>query len=159
MEKQCHLCLQIKLTTDFHRCESSSDGLQLVCKVCRRSQGKARYLLNKEKITAYTYKYRELNREKWLKYSAEYRKKNRLRIRVRAVLGKYKLTLEEYQRMFTEQKERCAICGIKDFSPKIDHNHKTGRVRGILCFNCNCALGAFKDDIVVLKSAIAYLRE
>ena len=159
MKKKCHLCLQIKPLIDFHKCKNNADGLQFVCKDCRRAQGRDRYKLKRDIIIAYTYKYRKLHRKKWLEYSEQYRIKNRLAIRVRAVLGRYNLTLEEYQNTFSSQEEKCAICGIKDFSPKIDHDHKTGKVRGILCFNCNCALGAFKDNISTLERAIEYLKK
>jgi hypothetical protein len=65
--------------------------------------------------------------------------------------------------MFAEQKGCCAICGVhqdnvtKRFS--VDHNHSTGKVRGLLCQNCNAGLGNFMDDISNLKSAIEYLEE
>ena len=53
----------------------------------------------------------------------------------------------------------CMICGLsfETRSKLIDHCHVTGVVRGLLCFSCNTALGHFKDDIDVLKSAIRYL--
>jgi hypothetical protein len=53
----------------------------------------------------------------------------------------------------------CMICGLsfRDRRKMIDHCHTTGVVRGLICFSCNTALGHFKDDIDVLKSAIRYL--
>ncbi|MEV4708088.1 endonuclease VII domain-containing protein [Actinoplanes sp. NPDC049316] len=51
----------------------------------------------------------------------------------------------------------CAICGGDD-PQHLDHDHRTGEVRGILCFNCNGGLGQFRDDPVLLADAIAYLK-
>ena len=60
-----------------------------------------------------------------------------------------------------EQKNMCAICGRKDESKVlcVDHDHKTGTIRGLLCNGCNVGLGNLKDDIQILQSAIAYLHK
>jgi hypothetical protein len=74
-----------------------------------------------------------------------------------ALKKKYNITLEEYNSMAHSQENKCAICG--DISGKlcVDHDHKTGEVRGLLCTNCNTSLGKFKDSIEILKNAISYL--
>lgn len=71
----------------------------------------------------------------------------------------YGLTLEQYNDMLVNQVGVCAICKEKpaDRRLSVDHNHKTGKVRGLLCRNCNTALGGFKDSVLILKSAIEYL--
>jgi hypothetical protein len=74
----------------------------------------------------------------------------------------YGITPDDYDRMLADQGGRCPICK-GDFSaqqraPHIDHDHYTGQVRAILCHHCNLMLGQAKDDIVVLQSAIDYLR-
>lgn len=74
----------------------------------------------------------------------------------------YNITLEEYDQMVGIQGGKCAICGGKNPNGKrlhVDHNHKTGKIRGLLCFECNTALGNMKDDIDILNKAITYLRE
>jgi len=53
----------------------------------------------------------------------------------------------------------CEICGRKDGLFRIDHDHKTGLVRGLLCHKCNIGLGCFDDNLELLKSAISYLEE
>ena len=76
-------------------------------------------------------------------------------------MASYGVTLEQWNEMFQAQGGRCAICGTHQCSTKksfsVDHCHKTGKVRGLLCQNCNTALGKFKDDEELLHSAIRYL--
>ena len=75
---------------------------------------------------------------------------------------KYGLTFAEFDKMLTEQNESCAICkspvaGGKSNRFMVDHDHKTGRVRGLLCKSCNIALGEVNDDLTTLKNMINYL--
>lgn len=75
-------------------------------------------------------------------------------------LGKYKLSVQDYERMLRIQDYRCKICGDEFKNPKhicIDHDHKTGRIRGILCTWCNSGLGFFKDEPNRLLKAATYL--
>ncbi len=73
----------------------------------------------------------------------------------------YNLTTEEYDVKLHFQNYSCAICNIhrddysKDFA--VDHCHETGKVRALLCNNCNVGLGFFKDSSSIIKKAIAYL--
>jgi predicted nucleic acid-binding Zn ribbon protein len=74
----------------------------------------------------------------------------------------YGITAEEYDALLAAQEGRCAICGSPDWPgkgnrPHIDHDHETGRIRGLLCNNCNTGLGQFKDDPQRLRAAIRYL--
>jgi hypothetical protein len=73
----------------------------------------------------------------------------------------YGITDDRYQEMVTDQGGRCLICKEPPSkkSLAVDHCHKTGKVRGLLCHMCNLALGGFKDNPELLKSAIAYLGE
>lgn len=75
-------------------------------------------------------------------------------------LKKYGMTHEEYLKMFEAQGGACSICGRTP--PKnrlaIDHCHKTGRVRGLLCGACNTGLGLFRDDVALLRAATQYLQ-
>jgi len=78
---------------------------------------------------------------------------------------KFNLTVEEYEKMLEAQEGKCAICGEKETMTRngkeprlsVDHDHKTGKVRGLLCNSCNNGLGRFKDDTDLIKKAIAYL--
>lgn len=73
------------------------------------------------------------------------------------------VTREEADRMTEERNNRCDICGNepsgKGHHPRlhVDHCHETGRIRGMLCGNCNIAIGHMKEDVEHLKKAIEYL--
>ncbi len=78
----------------------------------------------------------------------------------------YGITIEEYDKMLEEQNTVCWICGSKEIAKNkygnikklaIDHNHKTGKIRGCLCTKCNIGLGYFKDNPLVLIKAAKYL--
>lgn len=83
----------------------------------------------------------------------------------RHYMKSYGLKYEEVKELREEQGHLCAICGEEGFmmnkrvksALNVDHDHKTGEVRGMLCHNCNRALGLFRDSVERLKSAIAYL--
>jgi|ERR1700722_4220582 len=78
-------------------------------------------------------------------------------------LRAYGMTLEDYRRMVAAQGGLCAICRKKQLGDKrtkhshVDHCHKTGKVRGILCGNCNIGIGKFNDNPELLDRAAAYL--
>lgn len=77
----------------------------------------------------------------------------------------YGISADEYQFLLKKQQGLCAICGNpekKVFNGKlcnlaVDHNHETGKIRGLLCNACNVGLGSFRDDAETLKNAIDYL--
>lgn len=71
---------------------------------------------------------------------------------------KYGLTVAEKKKLVEKQKGRCAICEGK-FGMKlaVDHDHKTGEVRGLLCNNCNRGIGHLQENVDTLKNAIDYL--
>ncbi len=71
---------------------------------------------------------------------------------------KYNITLLEYDKMVEEQENKCAICHL--VKPLyIDHNHKTGQIRKLLCNNCNTLIGFANEDTQILNDAITYLRQ
>lgn len=73
-------------------------------------------------------------------------------------LKRYGITLEQYNRLLIAQGGRCKICD-KTEHLHVDHDHRTGKVRGLLCSNHNTGLGKFQDDIETLEKAIVYLKE
>lgn len=72
-------------------------------------------------------------------------------------LRKHGLTVDTYDQMLAEQGGVCAICKSDRTDFRIDHDHDTGRVRGILCNGCNAGIGMFLESIDSLESAVAYL--
>lgn len=93
----------------------------------------------------------------------QYRKKYSYNPKERNVLyqkkTKYGLTESEYKELFKTQDNKCLICGDSFDNTKafVDHDHLTGKVRGLLCTRCNSLLGMCKDNVDILKSAITYL--
>jgi len=79
----------------------------------------------------------------------------------------YGITIDDYRDMLDKQDHKCGICGGEGFTMKeehkvklvVDHDHQTGNVRGLLCHNCNRALGLFHDDPKALNKAIDWVSE
>ena len=81
--------------------------------------------------------------------------------RDKSLQARYKITQEEYDEWSKIQQHSCAICGEKS-SPKrlaVDHCHITGIIRGLLCSNCNRAIGLLKDNPRLLRGAADYLEK
>lgn len=91
-------------------------------------------------------KWRERNPED---YKATNRRQNLRRIGC---------TPELYEEMHKEQAGKCKICSIPKNKLCVDHCHSTGKIRGLLCDNCNHGLGKFKDNTKLLEEAINYLK-
>lgn len=72
---------------------------------------------------------------------------------------RYGITADQYQTMLDIQDGLCLICGDTMQQPCVDHCHKTGKVRGLLCGLCNTSLGGFGDSVKNLEAAISYLRK
>lgn len=74
---------------------------------------------------------------------------------------KFGINHDQYMLMLHEQNSVCAICEkpepVEGRSLSVDHDHETGRVRGLLCSNCNPGIGKFKESIDLLRKAVAYL--
>lgn len=134
---------------------------------------KKSYIKNRDKILARA-KHRYENDAEFRairnKRSLEWQRNNkeaRSKIARRAQLKlKYGITIEQYESFLQEQGGACAICKTTDAKSTtqhgffiVDHDHKTGDVRGILCERCNHLLGHARDNIETLRSAISYLEK
>jgi len=119
-KKRCTLCREVK---DFAAFDRSGNTHQTHCKPCR---------------AAYRKNLRQQNR----KWAREYDRRGNLR--------KYGITLEQWEALFDRQGRTCAICRRTEANGHgwhTDHCHATGKVRGILCHDCNFAIGAFERVI------------
>lgn len=132
--KTCKTCQTPKPIDQFYRHPGYSDGRFADCIVCVKAQGAAYRANNKSKIQQKDMRYR--------------------------VQKRYGIAADVYEAMVIEQDGKCAICRQPD--PRrllsVDHNHKTGKVRGLLCHSCNVMIGHAKDNPTLLETAAAYLR-
>ncbi len=135
---------------------------------------KERYLADPEKFKAKGRAYRKANPEKVAAAVKAWRERNKERVAIQKRLkprdpGRmrdsrlrrmYKLTPQLFDQLLTVQGGCCAICkrSFIDYEPHIDHEHG-GDVRGILCMNCNSALGHFRDNPALMVAAMQYLEE
>lgn len=114
---------------------------------------------NPEKCKAKQKRWYRRNRERELERNRQYIKKNRKKVNARIRLRKHRMTQQEHDALLRKQRNCCAICRKKfRKTPHIDHCHKTGRNRGLLCDDCNLGLGRFKDSVRFLRGAIQYLK-
>ena len=155
--KVCATCKVPKDTSDFGIDKSNKDGHSYHCKKCR-SEKEAKWRKdNPEGQKQRTNKYREKRKEF---YDSE---KGIISSRKAHLKRTYGITLEEYNQKLSNQDSRCAICnGIETHDKHkvlaVDHCHKTGQVRKLLCYKCNTGLGSFNDDTNLLQKAIEYLK-
>lgn len=120
---------------------------------------------NKDKVSKYNKQWHDNNREKVKEIASKFNRSPRgILNHWRYKLKGYGITVEDYNRMLERQGNRCAICGTLSGERKgihclcVDHDHNTNKVRGLLCHDCNRALGSF-NTIDRLKRAVKYLEE
>jgi len=104
------------------------------------------------------------NKEKKIAYYKEYYKTHKKDLRYYVIQRKYSLTKDDFDKLLRDQNYRCAICNKPFNLPDthniyIDHNHRTGKVRGLLCPKCNSGIGYFEDNPEYLDKAFKYLKE
>ena len=138
--KNCPKCNTFKPFTDYYKASSKASKIQPIgmkshCKPCVSIQ-----------------------RKEYYKTPDGYKKKIEKAWRDKGMI----FTLEAYRDLLAKQGGGCAICGAKS-NPSgkalcLDHDHKTGEIRGILCHNCNTGLGRFQDTLSVLEKAVSYLK-
>lgn len=142
MLKECTGCKVEKPVDDFNIDRRSPAGaLMSRCKSCRREEAKA-----------------------WRKKNANYERNrylgNEQYHREKHLRKKYNISQVDYDALFKSQDGKCAICSRSQKRVfDVDHCHKTGAVRGLLCSNCNRTIGYAHDNIHVLLNAAKYLRK
>lgn len=155
-----------------------------ICTLCRRERIKKSYQKNIAKHKLRKKNDYQKNKEKYIEYSRQYRLnnkekvklsrqlygiKNKDRVKNQILKQKFNIRIDQYKNMFSSQNGLCKICQqpetikarncdyIKALS--VDHCHKTGKIRGLLCDRCNKGIGYLKDSIELLQNAIRYLKE
>lgn len=141
--KVCSRCGQEKESAAFYPSKILSQGLRSACKDCERGSER-----NLAKDRA--------NNQKWFQ---ENKKKRRDYARKK----KYGVTPDQVDAALAAQGYGCAICettepGGRFNEWQVDHDHKTGEFRGVLCYRCNQLLGYARDSTVILDSASSYLK-
>lgn len=125
-----------------------------------RAIGRAWALANREKVRVKSKIWRDANTERHRASNKAWRTSNPEKVRTRELNRNYNISADEWNAMFFAQGSKCAICSRTEHVGKnwhTDHCHATGRVRGILCHNCNHLLGGAKDKVEILRAAIDYL--
>lgn len=149
--KQCRKCWQSKNVQEFYHSNRSGDGFAYRCKECVHEDKREAY----KKDSSVT-----LHRQSFDRF----KKGTREGTRERMLLKNYGMTLEDYEKLLSEQDNCCKICGAKEGELgrqylAIDHNHETNEVRGLLCDLCNRGLGFFRDDKTIISKALQYLSD
>lgn len=127
--RECSRCGTFKSWGEFYKRKELSTGHESSCKVCRRKRRAQDMASGKE--------------HNW------------------HLLRAYGIFRDDYDELVRLQGGRCAICSGKRNGARfwsVDHDHETGKVRGLLCQRCNALLGMAKDDVSILQQAIDYLR-
>lgn len=131
LNKICTKCKIIKPLLDFQRKWGTRDGLSCQCKSCKR--------------------------DFYYKNHLSMRRKSR----ARCMFRKFGISPAQFEEKLAQQGGKCAACGKIPSDarrPHIDHDHRTGKVRGILCHGCNVSLGMLRDDVDTILKLAAYLK-
>lgn len=144
--KLCKKCNKTKNFFEFSKDASKLDGYRHTCRECRNTQRREN---------------RKANPEKFLKY--ERLPEVKLKEKNNVFNREYGISLLQYNEMLQQQGNVCKICQLSEYHKTkknltIDHCHKTGRVRGLLCHRCNCLIGLGKEKIENFERVITYLK-
>lgn len=128
-----------------------------------REQDRENYTKYRKKKLENARNYRLSNLEKVKEYQKEYAIKNAERLKVYKrdwkLKRKFNIGAKDYDLILQSQNGVCAICGSDNNGKTlvVDHDHKTGLIRGLLCDDCNLFLGFVDDDETLIQKAISYL--
>lgn len=158
-EKTCTRCGESKPLIQFYIHRGTRDGRATHCAECQRARSRAWTAANRERV-------KDRNAAARLEKGPVSRSEDHRQWWLRTMYG---LDQAEYEQLLARQGGVCAICGDPEgvVDPRwgrvrrlsVDHSHKTGKVRGLLCGHCNRGIGQFADDHERLTRAAAYLRE
>lgn len=174
--RQCRKCGKRRAMSKFYFDARFKGGIDIHCCSCRKAKVLKWRLANLDKVRAMkklshaanpepnrkrANNWHLKNRLKHLEYMANRRKNNPRAVRSSRLKSAFGITLEQYEALAAVQKHKCAICDVPQVEQRkkmaVDHNHDTGKIRALLCHNCNVGLGNFKDNEQILTKAIQYL--
>lgn len=148
--KYCPKCKATKDLDQFYKDKQTSDGLTCWCIDCKKKR--QQHYNNRPEV-----------KEQRKEYQIAYIALNPLQAKDSSLKRLYNISIDDYNQMFSDQDGCCAICKRHQSEFKkalaVDHDHKTDKVRGLLCSGCNLALGNTEDSIEILSSAIQYLTQ
>jgi len=148
--KFCNGCKEWRSKGDFTKDQKAADRLSSRCRPCRKKYRRG------EEVRARTSKYNQRYAQQNPEIMKQKDRKNMLK-------RFWNMTTEQYDSMLQKQNGTCAICDKTESNPHkrlcIDHDHTTGKIRGLLCDNHNRAMGLFKDSIADMQKAIEYLKK
>ncbi len=129
--KECNTCKEIKDISEFSIEKRVKSGLRSQCKECANKYYQSNAGQNK------------------------------------VLLRRFGITIKQYEQMLKNQDNKCAICKQEEIrcdyrygklrKLSVDHDHKTKKIRGLLCGDCNTAIGLLKEDIKLVKNAFEYM--
>jgi len=155
--KTCTKCNTEKPLDKYGVDKTTKDGYRYSCKECYNAQQREYANNNKDLIKSRNAAKAE---QRKAYYQSDRGKESSRRSHLKR---KYDITLEEYNELLEQQNNKCKICNTEETSERneflsVDHEHSSGRIRGLLCNTCNRALGLFQDSSEVLQNALIYLQ-
>lgn len=160
--KACTRCGEWKVFGEFHKDASFRDGHRPDCRACTNARNKEWYDANREAQLERKRAYNKANKDRLAAAKRDWYKRNRAQHAAYNRAKKYGITPEEYDALVAAAGGRCEICGRSQEDDgrdlNVDHDHETGKVRGLLCKRCNLALGYLGDDPALAARAADYLK-
>lgn len=151
--KQCAKCKSSKEIKYFSKDKKQKSGLSCYCRGCESIRKKEASFRRAKGLPS-------LRETRIIHHPKTGTKDSGLS---RMLKVNYGITLKDYNKMWELQEGCCAICRKhqSEFTQRlhVDHCHSTGKIRSLLCFNCNTGIGQLKEDIEILKEAIKYLEK
>lgn len=157
--KHCNRCDTTKSLDDFYRDKTKRDGRSTKCKQCSKTFKTKLFRTKTEKFCPRCKATLPIDSFDLSTVGDGYQTACKTCRNLVKRLSNYQdFDWNQFHKMMESQQGRCRICN-KAAALVIDHCHKTGKVRGLLCHHCNIGLGAYEDNERVLLEAVRYLRE
>ena len=158
MRKKCNCCKQEKELAAFASKRGKPNSR---CRKCIGAYMQRHYLENRNREIQKRREWYAKNRKQSIACVKQNYANKKEQIKFQRIFKKYKLTKEAYLQMKEDQNGRCAACKLENSSKDlaVDHCHKTGKVRGLLCDQCNTSLGLLKDSPLRIKALLDFVEK